>query len=92
LRVFSEKLCFITNTFTATTDEAPSEHISIPLKCSSVDGINSVLSTIKMEKTTNSLNRIAEQMSAEFKEIVSIKLIPEMMEFQNVLEEKGNVN
>ncbi|XP_060553990.1 uncharacterized protein LOC132715037 [Ruditapes philippinarum] len=71
----------------SSTNETSSEHISIPLKCSSVDGINSVLSAIKMEKTTNSLNRIAEQMSAEFNETVSIKLIPEMMEFRNVLEE-----
>ncbi|XP_060571576.1 uncharacterized protein LOC132729773 [Ruditapes philippinarum] len=68
----------------STTHEASSEHISIPLKCSSVDGINSVLSAIKQEKTTNSLNKIAEQMSAEFKDTVSIKLIPEMMEFRNV--------
>jgi hypothetical protein len=82
----------IIHTFTATTNEASSEHISIPLKCSSVDGIKSVLSAIKMEKTTNSLNKIAEQMSQEFKETVSIKLIPEMIEFRNVLEETGTVN
>ncbi|XP_060577203.1 GTPase IMAP family member 8-like [Ruditapes philippinarum] len=68
----------------ATTCESSSEQIRIPLKCSSVDGISSVLNAIKLEKTTNSLNRIAEQMSAEFNETVSIRLIPEKMELHNV--------
>ncbi|XP_060607565.1 uncharacterized protein LOC132759753 isoform X2 [Ruditapes philippinarum] len=71
----------------STTNEGSSEYIRIPLKCSSVDGVKSVLSALKREKTTNSLNRIAEQMSAEFNETVSIKLIPEMMEFRNVFED-----
>ncbi|XP_060571575.1 uncharacterized protein LOC132729771 [Ruditapes philippinarum] len=68
----------------STTNEASSKEISIPLECSSVDGITSVLSAKKQEKTTNSLNRIAEQMSAKFNETISIKLIPDMMEFRNV--------
>ncbi|XP_060571573.1 uncharacterized protein LOC132729769 [Ruditapes philippinarum] len=76
----------------ATTNEASSEEeeTSIPLKCSSVDGIRSVLSVAKQETTTNSLNRITELMSAEVNEPVSIKMIPDMMDFRNVFEESDS--
>jgi hypothetical protein len=57
-----------------------------------VEGISSVLSVIKQGKTTNILNRIAEQMSADFNETVSIKLTPDLMEFRNVFEETGTVH
>ena len=66
--------------------------MSIPLKCSSVDGIRSVLSELKRERTTNSLNKIAEQISTEVRKIVSIKVFPDMMEFRDVFEDTGNNN
>ncbi|XP_060561128.1 uncharacterized protein LOC132720911 [Ruditapes philippinarum] len=67
--------------------KAPREETIIPLKCSSIDGIRSVLSAIKQEKTTNSLNKIAEQISAELKETVSLNIVPDLMELQSFLDE-----
>ncbi|XP_053391801.1 uncharacterized protein LOC128554556 [Mercenaria mercenaria] len=69
------------------TEDESHKGLSIPLKCSSVDGMRYVLDTLKNEKTTNRLNIIAEKISMELKETVSINMTPDLLEFRDVFDE-----
>ncbi|XP_053380192.1 uncharacterized protein LOC128548770 [Mercenaria mercenaria] len=60
--------------------------LSLPLKCSSVEGLRHVLTTLKSDQTTNRLNSIADKISAELKETVTITVLPDLLSFKDVFE------
>ncbi|XP_053381116.1 uncharacterized protein LOC128549058 isoform X2 [Mercenaria mercenaria] len=60
--------------------------LSLPLKCFSVEGLRHVLTTLKSDQTTNRLNSIADKISAELKETVTITVFPDLLSFRDVFE------
>ncbi|XP_060595900.1 uncharacterized protein LOC132749969 [Ruditapes philippinarum] len=63
--------------------------ISLPLKCSSVEGMAHILETLQNVKTANTLNSIADKISERLEETVSIHVTTNLFEFKDVVKDAG---
>ncbi|XP_060595896.1 uncharacterized protein LOC132749965 isoform X2 [Ruditapes philippinarum] len=60
------------------------EGISLPLKCSSAEGMEHILDTLQNVKTANTLNSIADKLSEQLEETVYIHVTTNLIEFRGV--------
>ncbi|XP_060600021.1 uncharacterized protein LOC132753560 [Ruditapes philippinarum] len=63
--------------------------ISLPLKCSSIEGMEHLLDTVQNVKTANTLNSIADKISEKLEETVFIHVTTNLFDFRDVFNDAG---